>query len=667
MVGSSHGPLAEKRRPEKMHNPTRFSALVALPFLCLLSVSGMAQDVPGYIGSQSCKSCHSDIFEKWAASHHGLAWTEPNDKTVLGDFNEASFELKGRKTRFYRKDGRFMIETTDVTGGPRQFEVKGVAGVAPLQQYLVETEPGRLQSFDVVWDRDRELWYHLYPDQELPPEEAFHWSGPYKTWNARCAECHATDYRRNYDPLTRQYQSTHSEIGVGCEACHGPAEAHVSWAEVPESPIASPFPGTDAKGFVLTFRDTSAETQIQQCAGCHSRREPFADGNPTPGTPFHDSYRLALLRPVLYHADGQIQDEVYVHGSFLQSKMYANGVRCSDCHDVHSATLKADSNAICTQCHSPAGNARFPSLALKTYDDESHHFHEPGTPGAQCVSCHMIERTYMGIDGRRDHSFRVPRPDLSVELGTPNACTDCHADRTAAWAAAAVSDWYPDSPRRGDHFARAFHAGRTGSSGSAGSLLEIALHEDFPAIVRASAIELWRAQADAVISPEQFMALIGDEDPLVRSAAVAALSKAPAQVQAEAVEIALTDPVKAVRIAVAREMLAIRVPQMSADGIVALGAANREWQGTLRARLDFPETHLALGGTALALRNARAAIRAFQEATTLDPQLVEAWVMQVRLHMAMGNFPAAEMALQRGLVQVPDDPALQDLKRVLRR
>jgi len=648
-----------------MRIPSPFSALAAIVLLPLLSAAVTAQDVPAFTGSQSCKSCHAEIFDRWAGSHHALAWTRPSDDTVFGDFNDASFEHKGRKTRFFREGGRFMIETADVSDGPRLFEVKGVAGVAPLQQYLVETEPGRLQSFDIVWDREKSAWYHLYPDQDLPPEEAFHWSGPYKTWNARCAECHATGFRKNYDPRSRRYQSVQSEIGVGCEACHGPGEAHVAWANEPGTPVKPPFPGLDAKGLLLGFLDATAETQIQQCAGCHSRREPFEDGNPTPGIPFHDSYRLALLRPGLYHADGQIQDEVYVYGSFLQSKMYANGVRCSDCHDVHSAKLKADGNAICTQCHSPAGNERFPSLAVKTYDAQSHHFHESGTPGAQCVSCHMIERTYMGIDGRRDHSFRVPRPDLSAENGTPNACSDCHTDKSAEWAAAAVSRWFPDSSHRRPHFGSVFHEARDRRPGIAQSLIGIALHADLPAVVRASAIDLWSAQADAVTTPDDFLRLLRDDNALVRSAAVSAIPKAPPEVTRIAVEIGLVDPVRSVRIETARQILGLQVPDLSGSTATAMQNASREWQASLRAKLDFPETHLVLGGTAMTLRNPAAAIRAFQEATTLDPQLVEAWIMQVRLHIATGKPANAEIALQRALQALPENQALLDLKRQL--
>ncbi|MEM5584715.1 multiheme c-type cytochrome [Roseibium sp. AS2] len=636
--------------------------LALFGFGCAVNAAASAEVVPSYVGSGSCGTCHSDALKSWQSSHHADAWLPVTDQTVDGDFNDAFFEHRGRTTRFFRDGDRYLIETADVAGGPKVLEVKGIAGIAPLQQYLVETEPGRLQSFDVVWDQEKKTWYHLYPDQVLPPDDGFHWTGPYKTWNARCAECHATGFRKNYDARIRRYESSQVETGVGCEACHGPGEAHVAWAAEGGSGFRSPFPGTDTKGLLLSFRETPATTEIGQCAGCHSRREAFEDGNPTPGTPFHDSYRLALLRAGLYHADGQIQDEVYVHGSFLQSKMFAKGVRCSDCHDPHSVRLKAEGNAVCTQCHSPAGNLAFPSLALKSYDDPAHHFHETDTDGAACVSCHMIERTYMGIDGRRDHSFRVPRPDLSVKIGTPNACTDCHTDKTAAWATEALVQRYPDSRHRSAHFAEVFAAARADTSELGADLLDIARHTEFPGIVRASALSLLEnrvAEDKRVLAA----ALLSDPDPLVRAAAVPFLGMG--QDDGATLIDALEDPVKSVRIAAARQLLRVPLEMPSEPVRSAARSAQREWQESLAARLDFPETHMALGGTALVLRNSKAAIRAFQEATSLDRQLAGGWIMQVRLHMAVGDLARAEVALQRALQNIPDNAILLRLRNQL--
>ena len=385
----------------------------------------------GYVGSATCASCHAEVAARWARSHHALAWTPPTAEHVLGDFDGTTFAHDGMTAAFQvDPDGIHRIVVTEKDGTTRDYPLHSVAGVEPLQQYLLETEPGRLQSFDVVWDSQKGGWFHLYPDQDLPPGDGLHWTGPYKNWNGRCAVCHATGYEKNYDPRSGRYASSQVEMGVGCEACHGPGGAHLAWARGERDPDAY-------AGFAVDFGEV--EGTVQQCAGCHSRRDAFEAGSPLPGTPYHDAYNLSLLRPGLYRADGQIEDEVYVYGSFLQSKMYARGVGCLNCHEPHGAELRAEGNAVCTQCHSPAGNPDFPTLTPADYDSPEHHFHEPGTPGAQCKNCHMAERIYMGNDWRADHSFRIPRPDLDARTGAPDACTACHADREPAWAAAEIA------------------------------------------------------------------------------------------------------------------------------------------------------------------------------------------------------------------------------------
>lgn len=427
--------------------------------------TGEVEATPKYVTSAPCAGCHRDATAKWRVSHHALAWGEADDESVLGDFRDAILEHKGVVARFGRHEGGFFVEADDREGKATKYEVVGTAGVEPLQQYLVETEPGRIQVLDLAWDAIDKRWYHLYPDLDLGLRDGLHWTGPYKNWNARCAECHATGFQKNYERRSRSYASTQAEIGVGCEACHGAGEAHLAWARKSSTFDQTDWRGIDPHGLTIAFETADPEAEIQQCASCHSRREPLGTDSPTPGTGFHDAFRLALLRPGLYHPDGQILDEVYVYGSFLQSRMYASGVRCSNCHEPHAGALRAAGNALCTQCHGPAGNADFSSLSKTDYDSPAHHFHEAGSEGSQCKSCHMGQRIYMGIDGRRDHSFRIPRPDLSVSLGTPNVCTDCHLEQSAAWAAAEVAARFPESTHRGAHFSAAFAAAWTGSAG----------------------------------------------------------------------------------------------------------------------------------------------------------------------------------------------------------
>ena len=629
--------------------------LILAGILCAISSAALGQvgeprKTPSYVASETCIGCHRAVGEAWTSSHHARAWNEPTGQSVLGDFDDKTFEHGGVVSRFSKGGGKFFVTTDGAAGRSRRFEVAGTVGVAPLQQYLVETEPGRLQALDLAWDTERRRWYHLYPDQDLPHTNGLHWTGPYKNWNARCAECHATGYEKRYAPLTRRYSSVQAEKGVGCEACHGPGSAHVAWARDRKGFDPTAWIGVNAVGFTISFDRKNAKAEIQQCAGCHSRREPLGADSPRAGGPFADNYKLALLREGLYHADGQIRDEVYVHGSFLQSKMYGRGVRCTNCHNPHSGALKANGNAVCTQCHNPSGNPDFPTQKQTVYDSPKHHFHKPGSDGALCKSCHMIERTYMGIDGRRDHSFRVPRPDLSVELGTPNACTDCHKDKSAGWAAAQVAARFPDSSNRGAHYATPFAAARQGAGGpaTAGSLLEIALSTEYAGIVRATALDLLRRYATSEIA-DRAAGLLRDRDPLVRSAAIPLQRAASVTTRLNRIGPLLGDQRRLVRIEAARTLLGLTasmIPQsIKPDHQTAMG----EYQKSLAAKADFPESQLAIAGTALVLRNLPVAERAFREAVLMDPQLVEAWAMIARLRAVRGSKTGAVEALREGL------------------
>ncbi|NRB17907.1 MAG: HEAT repeat domain-containing protein [Rhodobacteraceae bacterium] len=632
-----------------------FSTYLSLPALAQQS----ATDDAAYVGSQVCAGCHDGINAKWSGSHHALAWTAPSEETIVADFNNTSLLHDGVLTDFSRDGDSYKIDVTEADGTKKAFVVHSVAGIEPLQQYIIETEPGQLQSFDIVWDTVEKRWFHLYPDQKLPPEDGLHWTGPYKNWNGRCAECHATGFEKNFDAAAQTYASTQAEIGVGCEACHGPGSRHVSWADGNASTPSAPPTGY---GFSMDFANAGTEATIQQCAGCHARREPLSDGNPVPGTAFGDAYTLALLRPGLYHADGQIQDEVYVYGSFLQSKMYAKGVGCLNCHDAHTANLKAEGNALCSQCHSPAGNPDFPSLPLKVYDDPSHHFHDPESEGAQCTNCHMVERVYMGVDGRRDHSFRIPRPDLADQTGSPSACADCHGDQDPSWASAEIAKRHPEAANREPHYGAILAQGRADPVGAQIDLAGLAQSADHAGLVRATALWLLSQGADEEMT-ERVAPLLEDQDPLVRAAAIGVQARANPQAKVQRIVGLLEDPVRMVRIAAAKSMLNAPIARLPARIAEQMRSAMGEWQLSLASRIDFPETHMVLGGMALTMRNIPAAEGAFREVVRLDPQHVEAWVMLTRIAAAMDGEDATRAVLAEALKSVPGNETLLSLRR----
>ena len=393
-----------------------------------------------YVGRQACSECHPQQLKLWTGSHHDLAMQPAAAGAVLGDFDDTTFTYGAVTSTLFRRDGSYFVRTDGPDGALHEYRVAYTCGVFPLQQYLVEFPRGRYQVLGIAWDtrpagEGGQRWFHLYPDERVDHRDVLHWTGPHQNWNFMCAECHSTNLRKNYRAAEDRFETAWSEIDVSCEACHGPASRHVEWARKAAKGRRT---GDPTLGLVVTLKDASggawafepktpvarrtrplaSRVEVETCGRCHARRAQLWPEY-RHGQPLEDTHRVALIEEGPYHADGQILDEVYEYGSFVQTRMYREGVTCSDCHEPHSLRLRFEGSTLCARCH----------LSSK-YDAREHHFHKPGSEGARCVSCHMPERMYMVVDGRRDHSFRVPRPDLSAALGTPNACNDCHKDRS---------------------------------------------------------------------------------------------------------------------------------------------------------------------------------------------------------------------------------------------
>ena len=450
--------------------------LFSLIFLLLITgvQYSYAAEPANYVGRESCKSCHAQQDKLWQGSHHDLAMQHADDESVLGDFSDTAFDYAGISSRFYKKGQKFMVKTDGPDGKLHEYEISYTFGVIPLQQYLIELEDGRLQALSIAWDtrplsEGGQRWFHLYPDEKITHTDELLWTRPSFNWNGMCAECHSTDLKKNYDSKADAFKTSWSEIDVSCEACHGPASNHLSWTKTLIGRKLNASDKSSGFGFALDERqnvtwvmdvesgtaqrshERETEKEIEVCAQCHSRRSAISN-NYQPGKSFADHYMPRLLDEGMYFTDGQIQDEVYVYGSFLQSKMYHKGVTCSDCHEPHSLQLRQEGNGVCLQCH-----------AADKFDSKKHHFHKKGSEGALCAECHMAARNYMVVDPRHDHSIRVPRPDLSVLLGTPNACSQCHEDKHVTWAAARVKEWYGKPFDGFQKYAHALDAGRNGN------------------------------------------------------------------------------------------------------------------------------------------------------------------------------------------------------------
>ena len=419
------------------------------------------QNGPYYTGRASCIECHKKEDDLWKGSHHDLAMDTASSETVLGNFENFEYRHNGKTHRMFRKDGKFYINTNGPDGKFADFQVAYTFGYTPLQQYLIPFENGKLQCLPIAWDTEKKRWFHLgdtvYKGQDIKPDNWLYWTNQAQNWNGMCADCHSTNLEKNYDPVTGSFNTTWSEIDVSCEACHGPSSAHIEWANLPEGSR----PMDTNTGLIVKTRNLDNKELLNVCARCHSRRSIMGDYENNNEDLLN--YMIPqLITPPVYHADGQILDEDYEYASFTQSKMFEKLIKCSDCHDSHSAKTLEPDNRLCLKCHRP-----------DIYDSPSHHFHkmEPdgvrklinrGKPeyvqgsGSQCVNCHMVGKFYMGNDYRRDHSFRNPRPDLTLSIGTPNACNDCHTDKSVAWSQGFIEKWY--GARKRPHYGETFAA-----------------------------------------------------------------------------------------------------------------------------------------------------------------------------------------------------------------
>lgn len=636
---------------------TRISPLVLLVVLFI----GVADaDAPrkhpgkGFVDSAVCAECHAAEAEAWKGSHHDLAMQVANEQSVLGDFNNIEFTHDGDVTRFFRKAGKYFVNTLGPEGERADFEVKYTFGVFPLQQYMVELPKGKIQTLTVAWDSrpaadGGQRWFQLVPEEKVKPGDPLHWTGRAYNWNNRCAECHSTDLQKNYDPETETYSTTWSEINVTCQACHGPGEKHVKWARQAQQ-------GEDHSqadmGLLVDYRNNDAKYQIESCARCHSRRHQVS-ARDSHGRPFLDDFMPSTLLPGLYHADGQILDEVYVYGSFLQSKMYKQGVRCSDCHDPHSNKLKLQDNALCVQCHSPAMRADFPALQAKNYDSPGHHFHKQGGEAALCVSCHMPATTYMEVDPRRDHSFRIPSPKLTEAIGAPNACTGCHKDQPASWASAAVEKWYGVRVDQEIDPAVIIAAARAGNPQAIGGLSKLSTDSETPPILAATALQHLRSWFPAHEALEPTLAALKSPDPLMRATAVSSLEQIPLKYRLSVATPYLDDPVRAVRIEAAR-VLAGMPALVFGEKQASFEKALQEYKDLQLSLADTPEAHLNLGVMYADQKQLQRAEQEYQEAIRLAPEFIPAKINLANLYNRMGRNHDAEEQFRAALELAPD-------------
>lgn len=623
-------------------------------FIILTLLSALFAEEPlTYVGEKACAECHSKEMHEWQGSHHDLAMMVADEKSVKGDFNNATFNYNGIITTFYKKDGKYMVRTDSEDGTLKDYEISYTFGIYPLQQYMIKFPKGKIQVMDIAWDsRSKEeggqRWYHIHVDDNVTAGDVLHWTGQNLNWNYMCADCHSTNLKKNYDVETKSYHTTWDIINVSCEACHGPASKHLLWSKNQELNVTN-------KGFPVSLKrkqkvwdnDTTTlkslltDNEINVCAKCHSRRSQV-DDNYVPGDAFHDHYLPVTLQESLYFPDGKIQDEVYVYDSFLQSKMYEKGVTCTDCHNPHTLNRRAEGDKVCFQCHQ-----------TETYTSTAHHKHKEGSTGASCVSCHMPARTYMGVDSRNDHSFRVPRPDLSVEMKEiPNACNLCHTDKDASWAADAMRSWYGKTPVGKQNFAHSMKALRTNSQDAPKQLYTV-LMSDAPTIAKATVTE-YLGNYPSKQTYTTTLQMLRNSDPMIRRSALQSLEVFPPKMRMKKTFEMLSDPIKIVRMEAARQLSAFSLGQLDKDKKEVLKKAFDEYEKVLLFTAERPESQLSLAMFFVNRKMPEKAEKAYVESMRLQPKFVPAYINYSNFLVQQGENKKAFEILQKGLDNVPN-------------
>lgn len=639
--------------------------------------SGGPADGPGalaaFVGSETCIGCHQAEGKLWHGSQHQLAMAHATEQSVLGDFSDAAFDYFGVRSRFFRKEGKFFAETDGPDGKLATFEIKYTFGIDPLQQYLVEFPDGRLQSLSIAWDsrpKDKggQRWFHLYPNEEIRHDDVLHWTKLNENWNFMCAECHSTGVQKNYDAASDHFATAFAEISVGCEACHGQGSRHVGWARDrqswwPVGKISDPTMGlterfTERRDATWSLNAATGNAgrsgaprplraEVETCGLCHARRGQFSEAW-VPGQSLSDTHRVSAFDRGLYHADGQMRDEeeVYNYGPFKQSRMFAAGVTCSDCHDPHSGKLRLSGDGTCLQCH-----------AQSKYASAAHRRHEAVNPSLSCASCHMPTRTYMVVDQRHDHSFRVPRPDLSAELGTPNACNDCHRDKSPDWAASAIKQWHGPERKGFQKYAEAFHSAWSERLDAEQLLSVVAADRAAPPIARAGALsELGSRASSAVLRLARTD--LADPDPMVRIGALDMIENLPLEQRWSLASPLLSDPVRGVRIRVVSLLGDVPPARLSAGDRVRFDRAADEFVAAQKFNADRPEARSTLGAFYAQRGRISEAETEYDAALRLNPQFTLASINLADLFGQTGRENDGDKVLRHAISLTPNDGGL---------
>lgn len=646
----------------KIIKTTAFILSVFIAFYCCVeSSTPEVKTDASYVGSEKCQSCHGNEFSAYTKSDHFHAMDSMSPATVKGDFNNSYFVYFGDTSYFYQRDGKYYVKTKDSTGNKAEFLISYAFGWQPLQQYLVKFPEGRIQTLPFCWDtrpkeKGGQRWFHIYNKEKILPGDELFWTDVNQNWNNMCADCHTTDFFKNFDIGANSFHSTWGEQRVSCESCHGPASNHVQWASKKDNDSLKGF-AINLSGEKLTwsfnkekgiaYPDKIAPNNqlLETCARCHARATRLTDYYHH-GEPFLQSHMPSTINTTSYYIDGQIKGEDYEYASFLQSKMYANSVTCVNCHDAHSMKIKTTGNALCFSCHAP-----------EKFDVPGHTHHLANSTGAQCVNCHMPVTTYMVVDDRRDHSIRIPRPDLSLTMNTPNACNKCHADKTVSWAAKSFLEWYGNKLPQQKTYGELLYAVSKLNAESEPALRNLLSSDIYPAIAKATALEQYNQfYTPSVV--EQVKNTLHNTDPNLRMNALHSTGNLPQDVLLSLVTPLLNDPVLAVRTE-AMNTLSPYYAQLDANTKQKFDAVMNEYLAIQRSLSDRPEGYLNQGIILMTTGRTAEAEQIYLLGLRRFPKFIPLYGNIADMYRSQNNEAKSKEFLDKGLSLQPSNAVLR--------
>jgi predicted CXXCH cytochrome family protein len=568
---------------------------------------------PAFVGAQACAPCHQQIHETWKSGRHSKMLQLPTIATVKGDFSKGGVTLHGTRFPLRATDGQYFI-TSSLTGKEQEHRVEYTVGSRRIQHYLTTIEKGMIVVLPPTWDVQRREWLH---NMDIVRPDENHRQKAVQQWNKDCVGCHVSQQENNYRPATGEYATTWRDFGTSCERCHGPGSAHVqAFTRTEQRPPAG-------DGLIVRPLHLDPGTSSMICAQCHSLRN-AVDPDFEAGKDYYDHFMPRLeydprsgLDPP-YWPDGRPRRFSNDAIGLWQSECFLRGrATCTSCHrDPHepdvdrNAQLAAGNNALCTGCHQAIGTRL-----------SAHTRHRADSAGSSCVECHMPKTVISIKSTMRDHTMSLPAPENTVAFGIPNACTECHTDKKAAWAVDVLDAWSPRGRRmKLVKRAEAFTAARANRPEALERLMAITADDTADPLARANAAGYLRNYGD-VRAEAALLAAAKAGHPAIRGVAISSLGQRATGNDAarSAVLAALDDPQRAVRISALVSLVNLSGPPLAGGDLERFRRVGREFARMERLYQDDAGFARDLGVVHLLGGELDRAADALQIALRLEP------------------------------------------------